>query len=157
MHLGNILFIKNLNNETNNVEYKIGIIDYGICLELDVKDQNFVDKTFTECMVNFNLYNVFVEVMNHLKDKYNDKTNHELILEEIKTFVDKNNFETTFMSHYDVYTFLKITRKHNLNIPQKIYNMLLAFVSFLGTASKFLSVFKTHEEKLIFMKKNWQL
>jgi len=155
MHLGNILFIRDLNNETNKEEYKIGIIDYGICLKLDIKEQNFLDKAFTEFMINFDLYKVITEVMNHLKDKYNITENNEIILEEIKIYIDSNTLEDKLViTHYDVYTFVKISKKYNLIIPQRVYCMLLSFVSIMGTINKFVSVFENNDEKNDYLKCN---
>jgi predicted unusual protein kinase regulating ubiquinone biosynthesis (AarF/ABC1/UbiB family) len=151
LHLGNILFIKNKNNE----EYKIGIIDYGICLKLDVKEQNFLDKLFTEYINNFDLYNFIEEVLNHIEDKYNINENNKIILEEVKTYINNNNLDDKMIiTHHDIYTFVKISKKYNLIIPQRIYCMLLSFVSIMGTLNKFLSIFNNNEEKKEYLKNN---
>jgi predicted unusual protein kinase regulating ubiquinone biosynthesis (AarF/ABC1/UbiB family) len=155
MHLGNILFIKNINDETNNVEYKIGIIDYGICLNLDIKEQNFLDNAFTEFMINFDLYNVILEVMKHLKEKYDISENSEIILEEIKDYINIHKLQSNmYITHYDIYTFVKISKKYNLIIPQRVYNMLLSFVSIMGTINKFLVAFENNDEKNDYLKNN---
>jgi len=155
LHLGNLLFIKNKNNETNKIDYKLGVIDYGICLKIDIKEQNFLDKAFMDSMLNFDLYKIIEEVMNHIKDKYGHDNNHENILNEIKNYINENILEEKKMlSHYDVYTFVKISKKYNLVIPERVYNMLLSFVSLMGTLNKFVSIFKNTDEKNEFLKKN---
>jgi len=157
MHLGNILFIKNINNETHNVEYKLGIIDYGICLELDIKEQNFLDKVISEYLINFDMYYLIKECLNHLKDKYNNCENHEFILEEMKTYIDKNKLNDQLsINHYDIYKFIIISSKHKLIIPQKLYNILLGVVSLLGTINKFITVFEINEDKKNFFQNFFQ-
>jgi len=154
MHLGNILFIKNIDDETKEIEYKIGIIDYGICLELDIDEQNFLDKAFSELMVN-NLYNIFVEVVNHLIVKYKkDNKNYKIILEEIGKYIDTNKLNEKMMNltHYDVYMFVKISKKYDLILPERIYNMLLSFVSIIGTVNYFLVAFEDVHEKHEYLK-----
>lgn len=148
MHLGNILFIKNVNETA--VEYKLGIIDYGICLEIDTKEQNFLDKVISKHFINFHIYDLIKDSLNHLKDKYNCE-NHEFILEEMKTYIDTHKLNDKLcIRHYDIYKFITISNKHKLIIPQKFYNILLSVVSLLGTLNKFISVFETIEEKKIF-------
>lgn len=151
LHLGNVLLIKNLNNE-NNIDYKIGIIDYGICLKLDIKEQNFIDKLFTNLLSKFDLYDAFLGIMDHLKDKYNISKNIEFILQEVNIYIKTTNFDTTLiLTHYDIYTFLKISKKYNLVLPQRIYNILLSLVSITGVINKLLTNFKNIEEKKHFL------
>jgi predicted unusual protein kinase regulating ubiquinone biosynthesis (AarF/ABC1/UbiB family) len=153
LHLGNVLFIKELNNE-NKIEYKLGIIDYGICLKLDTKEQNCVGRLFLK-LVNdaygLTFYNILSELFIHLKDKYNIILNTETVLDEME---ERNNEDKNKMllSHYDIYSINKILKRHKIILPGRTYNILLGFVSLLGNINKFLSKFKSIEEKEKFYK-----
>uniref|UniRef100_A0A6C0BA01 ABC1 atypical kinase-like domain-containing protein n=1 Tax=viral metagenome TaxID=1070528 RepID=A0A6C0BA01_9ZZZZ len=154
VHLGNILFVKRV-NEMNQVEYKLCILDYGICLEIDVKEQNFLDEFLKQLLHDRDNYNnVFKNILNHMKDKYNlSVENFDLIIHDINQYVRTNTLlGGVSISHCDIYNFVKIVQKYDVIIPENIYKMLLCFVSLMGTSNKLSTIFSTSNEKQLFFR-----
>jgi predicted unusual protein kinase regulating ubiquinone biosynthesis (AarF/ABC1/UbiB family) len=74
LHTGNIIFIKNTTRDKPTHTYKIGIIDYGICLKLNIAEQDLIANLMRVSLQN-DKQSVILYLLNFIMN--NDENNDE--------------------------------------------------------------------------------
>jgi ubiquinone biosynthesis protein len=138
LHLGNIFFIKNENADTREIQYKLGIIDFGLVGYLDsVFEQDLLYDVMISYSENnpiklINCIFEYLEVINKLKfDSFFKKKIYDLS-KELNIF--KSSSST--ITHYEVVTFIQLLQKNNLKINKRLSFLLLSVVSQSATINK---------------------
>lgn len=135
LHPGNLLLIKEYKNDKEI--YKIGLIDFGMIINLNVKETDFVymmlDLVFNNNTDNF---------INHVKDLEN-LVFKNFDINKINKFIEKFNYEVTtnkfFKYRYVIQVLpqlnllLKYFKDYNLILNDNIYKIFLSFFPFINT------------------------
>jgi predicted unusual protein kinase regulating ubiquinone biosynthesis (AarF/ABC1/UbiB family) len=138
LHLGNVFFIKNEDEDTKEFQYKLGIIDFGLVGYLDsVHEQDLLYDVMVSYSENnplklINSIFEYLEVINKLKF---DDSFREKIYELSK---DLNIFKSSSstITHYEIITFIQLLQKNNLKINKRLSFLLLSVVSQCATINK---------------------
>ena len=135
LHTGNIIFVKNTNTNTNKPIYKIGVIDYGICVNLNVIEQNLIANLMRASLQN-DKQSVIFHLLNFIMmDNENStmmKEQRDEIVEHYNSLVAKQNLNST-ITHYEVYVLTTMLDSHDIHISQKSSQIIYAAVSLLDT------------------------
>ena len=135
LHLGNIIFMKDINTD-NTIHYKLGIIDFGLSGTINnILEQNLIYDVLTSWPSND--YNL---ILNGILE-YIEKTNSIIIDIHIREKIQKQMHKTSVLnnkplSHGDIIFFLKFIKKYKINIPSRLSFLLLSFASQAGSISK---------------------
>jgi ubiquinone biosynthesis protein len=137
LHLGNVFFIKDTIDNSNDIQYKLGIIDFGLVGNLNSNnEQNLLYDILMSYSENNYIKLIdsifeYLEIINNLKF---DKAFRQKIYEITN---DMNIFKaSSTITHYDVMIFIQILQKHNLQISKRLSFLLLSVVSQSATINK---------------------
>jgi ubiquinone biosynthesis protein len=135
LHLGNIIFMKDINTD-NTIHYKLGIIDFGLSGTINnILEQNLIYDVLISWPSNdSNL------ILNGILE-YIEKTNSIIIDKDIREKIQKQMYEMSVLnnkpiSHGDIILFLKIIKKYKINIPYRLSFLLLSVASQSGSVNK---------------------
>lgn len=145
LHLGNVFFIKNMENDNNDndnenhnkIQYKLGIIDFGLVGNIDtVYEQDLLHDILISYSENNPLQLInsileYLEIINKVKFD-------EIFRQNIYQLTsDMNIFKpSTSITHYDVIIFIQLLQKHKLKISKRLSFLLLSVVSQSATINK---------------------
>ena len=138
LHLGNVFFIKNENEDTKEIQYQLGIIDFGLVGYLDsVHEQNLLYDVMLSYSENnsIKLINSIFEYLEFINKLKFDNYFRQKIYDISK---DLNIFKTSSstITHYEIVTFIHILQKNNLKINKRLSFLLLSVVSQSATINK---------------------
>lgn len=140
LHQGNILFTKKVNSY-NKIVYKIGIIDFGMILKLNVDEVNFAYLW---------LMGIYSDQFHNLIDFIKNINNKDMIFKNNVTneninicmnymsqkYSQKEIFFCLDMVINDIYIFLKILKNHNCNLSSKCHYYLLSMIPIINLIYK---------------------
>lgn len=133
LHQGNIFFIKdNINDQS---VYKIGLIDFGTILELDIDEIN-LSCVFIESFFNRNSKKLNEHILNNKNCVFEDTSDTDITnainqineSEEKMIIFNQNNHVTN-----DIIMFLKIIKNNNCFIKNKIYRIIMTLIPLVYT------------------------
>jgi ubiquinone biosynthesis protein len=136
LHLGNIFFIKE-NDENNKIQYKLGLIDFGLVGNINsILEQNFIYELFIGYTEHdhLKLIDNILEYLQIVNSITFDEQFKNKIYEETKEI---NIFQTSStITHYDIYTFIKLLQSYNVKVTPRLSFLLLAVVSQSASVNK---------------------
>jgi predicted unusual protein kinase regulating ubiquinone biosynthesis (AarF/ABC1/UbiB family) len=124
LHAGNILFTP---------DYKIGIIDFGLMIQLNVKErQSFFDLLRYLSAQDFNnaVQVVVADLLEpeHIKKSLTDKQKYELKSSLIELYIQCYSIEKAFTVK-DICCIIRIVHNYNLTISNVFYKLMFFIVS----------------------------
>jgi predicted unusual protein kinase regulating ubiquinone biosynthesis (AarF/ABC1/UbiB family) len=132
MHSGNVIFLKETNNENNTEVLKIGIIDYGIIGTMTRTEQN-IFFTFFKILVSKNCNELASYIVDNLSEhiEFNEnKLNEEdrnTIVENISSICNKTiNVNNKMMGGEEIVLINKVLKKQNLQFSKFFCRVELA-------------------------------
>lgn len=136
LHLGNIFFIKE-NNENNEIQYKLGLIDFGLVGNINsILEQNFIYDLFIgytehDPMKLINSILEYLQIMNSIIFDDEFKTQIYEETKELKILQPEST-----ITHYDIYTFIKLLQNYHMKVSPRLSFLLLAVVSQSASVNK---------------------
>ena len=144
LHQGNILFYEEKNN-TDDILYKVAIIDFGMIIKLDVPDIDFIyywldgifNNKFMEFIEYLKIPSNTIDIFNKDDDfdiRFNKCTNLlDNLYREQKIFNPANKTEIMID---DIYFFLNELRKHNCKISSRYNFYIISTIPLFGILVK---------------------
>lgn len=155
LHSGNIIFIKEYNNIENAIEYKLGIIDFGIVIYPSRDNQNdyyiflknmFIDNKYTIDILNTSLFEPksIINAM-HANEKTNFINNFNEILQEN---INKNDIDPIM-----IFKWVTLFKKYNIKFSDETNKLVLSLLSCSETVrclapNKWMNVYKEELEEI---------
>ena len=130
LHQGNIIFCKSIQN--NEIIYKVGIIDLGMIIKLNINEINFI-YSFLINIFNCEFYKI-IEYLDDNKDFLIENINlidYNKAISELKQLHNDNKlFNTTDINNVinEIPIFLNVIKKYNGVLKNNLYCIILSFI-----------------------------
>lgn len=141
LHIGNVVFIQDINNDNNNYSYKVGIYDFGIIYKLTNTEAKKLFKLFT-MILNKNRTGALETLTDFTWNSTSNQVNEPYFIEnknKIFNYIlnNTNIFETNGVDLKQLNTIFRISYQYNIKIDKNTSTLVLAFISSLQLTKYF--------------------
>jgi predicted unusual protein kinase regulating ubiquinone biosynthesis (AarF/ABC1/UbiB family) len=136
LHEGNMRLLR------DNNEIKLGLIDWGVTVELNKSMQNFWCDMF-EQLDKQRLKDILINNLEIILKENNSCDLIDYVIRNIKNI--ENNYEEELITHKDILSILEIIINNNVIIPDGLFAMLLTLASWIAVQTKLAKKTNSHD------------